>query len=193
MKKFLFILLLSSQFMNAQDSTSKQDSTSFRKNEIRVDVLSLVASSKINLTYERFLNQRFSLGLSTSYADSKKINEDFDEGYRNTIPKYEITPFARYNLSKGLYSFYFAEVFVCANGGDFKEKVRLIDDTGFAYWVSQKSNYSDVAIGGSLGYKIYFQKKIAVELLVGFGKNLIDTDKSPDVISRVGLNVGYRF
>lgn len=193
MKKFLFILLLSSQFMNAQDSTSKQDSTSFRKNEIRVDVLSLVASSKINLTYERFLNQRFSLGLSTSYADSKKINEDFDEGYRNTIPKYEITPFARYNLSKGLYSFYFAEVFVCVNGGDFKETVRLVDGNGNGYYVNQKSNYSDVAIGGSLGYKIYFQKKIAVELLVGFGKNLIDTDKSPDVISRVGLNVGYRF
>lgn len=192
MKKFLFILLLSSQFMNAQDSTSKTDSTDFRKNEVRVNVVSLVAS-KINLTYERFLNPRFSLGLSGSYADSKKLNDDFDEGYRNTVPKYEITPFVRYNLSKGLYSFYFAEVFVCANGGDFKEKVRLIDGNGNGYYENQKSNYSDVALGGSLGYKIYFQKKIAVELLVGFGKNLIDTDKSPDVISRVGLNVGYRF
>ena len=33
----------------------------------------------------------------------------------------------------------------------------------------------------------------AVEFLVGFGVNTIDTEKSPDVFSRVGLSFGYRF
>ncbi|HLF52813.1 DUF3575 domain-containing protein [Flavobacterium sp.] len=187
MKKFFFIALLSFQFMNAQDSTS------IRKNEVRFDVLSLIASSKFNISYERFLNDRFSAGLSTSYANSKKINDDFDEGYRNTMPKYEITPFVRYNLSKGISSFYFAEVFMSANGGDFKESVRLVDENNNGYYVNQKSDYFDLALGGGLGYKMYFKQKFAVEVLVGFGRNLINTDKSPDVLSRVGLNFGYRF
>ncbi|MET0758883.1 MAG: DUF3575 domain-containing protein [Flavobacterium sp.] len=187
MKKLFFIALLSFQFMNAQDTTS------IRKNEVRFDVLSLIASSKVNITYERFLNDRFSAGLSTSYANSKKINDDFDEGYRNTMPKYEITPFVRYNLSKGISSFYFAEVFMSANGGDFKESVRLVDQNNNGYYVNQKSTYFDLALGGGLGYKMYFKEKFAIEFLVGFGRNLINTDKSPDVLSRVGLNFGYRF
>lgn len=187
MKKFIFIALFSTLFMNAQDSTS------IKKNEIRFDALSLITSTKFNVSYERFLNNRFSAGLSTSYANSKKINDDFDEGYRNTIPKYEITPFLRYNLSKGISSFYFAEVFMSANGGDFKETIRLVDENNNGYYVNQKSTYSDLALGGGLGYKMYFKKRFAVEFLVGFGRNLINTDKSPDVISRVGLNFGYRF
>ena len=31
------------------------------------------------------------------------------------------------------------------------------------------------------------------DALVGFGKNLINIDKSPDVMSRVGFNFGYKF
>jgi hypothetical protein len=187
MKKYLFIALLSFQFMNAQDSTS------IRKNEVRFDVLSLVASSKVNISYERFLDKRFSVGISGAYANSKKINDKFDEGYRNTIPKYEINPFVRYKLSNGLSSFYFAEVFMSANGGDFKETVRLVDGNNYGYYVNQKSNYFDLALGGGLGYKMYFKQKFVVEFLVGFGSNLLNRDKSPDVVSRVGLNFGYRF
>lgn len=186
MKKFLFIILLLSQFMSAQDSTLT------RKNEVRFDVLSAVASSKFSISYERFLNKRFSMGLTTSYANSAKINDDFDEGYRNTIPKYEATPFARYILSDGLTRFYFAEIFMSANGGDYKETVRIVDGAN-AYYENQKSTYFDLALGGGLGYKMYFKDKFAVEFLIGFGRNLIDTDKSPDVLSRVGLNFGYRF
>jgi len=187
MRLYVLLALLSFTFMNAQDSTS------VRKNEIRLDVLSLVASSKINISYERFLNDRFSTGVSANYGNSKKTNDNFDNGYRNTIPKYEIVPYLRYNLSKGISSFYFAEIFMSANGGDFKETIRLVDDNNNGYYVNQKSNYFDLAAGGGLGYKIYFKRKFAVEFLVGFGKNLINIDKSPDVISRVGLNFGYRF
>jgi hypothetical protein len=40
---------------------------------------------------------------------------------------------------------------------------------------------------------MYFHESIALEFIVGFGSNLTNRDKSPDVISRVGLNLGYRF
>ena len=61
------------------------------------------------------------------------------------------------------------------------------------YYTTQKSKYTDFGLGGSLGYKMYFHKSIALEFIVGFGSNLTNRDKSPDVISRVGLNLGYRF
>lgn len=192
MKKFLLVLLLGCQFVQAQDSI-RTFKVMQRKNEVRVDVLSLIASSKLNLTYERFLGKSFSVGISGNYADNNKFNDDFDSGNRNTIPKYEIIPFVRYNLSQGAASFYFAEVFVSANGGDFRETVRLNDENNIGYYTIQKSTYSDVAIGAGIGYKFYIKDRVAIEFLVGFGSNLIDKEKSPDVLSRVGLSVGYRF
>jgi hypothetical protein len=192
MKQLLFIALCSIQFANAQDSLSTGDIMN-RKNEIRTDLLSLALQTKFNLSYERFLNQDYSVGVFMGYASSNKIDEDFDSGYRNNSPKYEVNPFVRYNLSKSQTSFYFAEVFVSANGGDFKETVRRIDEVGNAYYVNEKSTYSDFGIGAGLGYKLYFKEQFAVEFEVGFGANLFNTDKSPDTLSRVGLSFGYRF
>lgn len=187
MKKLLFLLLLASQIGTAQEALLLN-----KNNEFRVNALSLIASSKLNISYERFLNKNFSMGLTTSYSDSKKVNDDFDAGYRNTFPKYEIVPFVRYNLSKSLSRFYFAEVFMSANGGDYKQTVRLTEGN-YGYYAIQKDTYFDLALGGGLGYKMYFKEQFAVEFLVGFGTNIIDKNKSPDVISRVGLNFGYRF
>jgi hypothetical protein len=192
MKKILFLALFSIQLMSAQqvpDSTAMLS----RKNEVRTDLLSLVTASRINLSYERFLNNDFSIGVSLGYADSKKLDGDFDAGYRDNLPKYDVTPFVRYNLSKSQTSFYFAEAFVSANGGDFKETVRKIDGNGNGYYANEKSNYSDFGVGGGLGYKLYIHQKFGVELLVAFGTNLFDRDKSPDTLSRVGLSFGYRF
>ncbi|MBF6608605.1 MAG: DUF3575 domain-containing protein [Flavobacterium sp.] len=188
MKKVICILLLLPIFAAAQD-----DPAPIKNNEFRIDVLSIVAFSKLNVSYERFLNKDFSIGVTVGYSDSKKINDDFDSGYRSTLPKYEVLPFVRYNLSKGQQRFYFAEIFASANAGDFRETVRLTNETGNGYYTIQKDDYFDIALGGALGYKMYFNDKFAAEFLVGFGTNLLDRDKSPDVVSRVGLSVGYRF
>lgn len=189
MKKFLLLLLLCGPFVNAQETVAGLAS---KKNEVRVDLLSLVALSKYNLSYERFTNGKFSFGLSANYANSKKVNDDFDEGNRDNAPKFEVTPFVRYRLSESLSRFYFAEVFASANGGDFREIVRKVDNN-VGYYTIEKSDYFDVAIGAGAGYKMYIKEQFAIELMVGFGVNTIDTDKSPDVFSRVGLSFGYRF
>ncbi len=192
MKKILIFAFLYFNFSNAQDTLPKSKLL-HRKNEVRVDVLSLIKDSKLNLTYERFLGKKVSVGISGNSNNSNKINEDFDSGNRNTIPKYEVIPFVRYNFTTSANRYYFIELFAAANGGDFRETILLIDELNNNYYQIQKSQYSDFAIGGSLGYKFYLKERIGVELLVGFGKNLIDTDKSPDILSRVGLSLGYRF
>lgn len=190
MKKWLFMALIAFQFSNAQESSNIFAS---KQNEVKFDVLSAIAFSKIHISYEHFLNKDFSVGISGGFQDSKNAKEDFDKGYDRTLPKYEVTPFVRYSLSHGQKSFYFAEVFVSANGGKYRELQRFVDDAGNGYYDTFEDNYTDVAIGGAVGYKLYIQEKFGIELFLGAGKNLFNTDKSPEVVPRVGLNFGYRF
>lgn len=188
MKKLIALLLLFTALVQAQ-----QSSVESKKNEFRVDVLSAFTSSKASFSYERFFEGDFSVGFNANFSDSKKLNDDFDNGYSNNLPKYEFNPYVRYALSKSKSRYYFAEIFASTNGGDFKEITRVVDGNGIAYYMTKKSKYTDYGLGGSLGYKMYFKDRIALEFLVGFGKNLTNTEKSPDVISRVGINLGYRF
>jgi len=164
-----------------------------KKNEFRVDVLSAIVYTKASLSYERFFANDFSTGFNVNFSNSNKLNEDFDNGYRNNVPKFEFNPYIRYALSKSKSRYYFAEIFGSYNGGDYKEIVRVSGMAQPDYYATQKSKYTDFGLGGSLGYKMYFKDRIALEFIVGFGSNLTNRDKSPDVISRVGLNLGYRF
>ena len=191
MKKLLLILLLCGHFANAQDSI-RVSKLSHRNNELRVNILSLIAFSKINLTYERYFGN-ISAGVTGNYVDSNKVNEDFSSGNRSNNPKYEVTPFVRYNFSAHSKSFYFGEIFAAANGGDFRETKRLTDSSNNGYYSIVQSKYSDLALGASAGYKFYIKERLGIEFLVGFGWNMLDREKSPDVLSRVGLSVGYRF
>ncbi|MGL2964413.1 DUF3575 domain-containing protein [Flavobacterium sp. RSB2_4_14] len=189
MKKLFCLLLLASLATQAQENSI----ISNKKTELRVDVLSAIVYTKLSVSYERFFDNDYSIGINVNYSDSDKLNEDFDNGYRNNVPKYEFNPYVRYALSKSKTRYYFAEIFGSYNGGDYKEIVRLIDENGDAYYATEKSQYTDFGLGGSLGYKMYFHDSFALEVLVGFGSNLFNREKSPDVISRVGINLGYRF
>jgi hypothetical protein len=189
MKKLFSLFLLLTIASNAQESSIITN----KKNEFRIDILSAIAYAKSSVSYERFLDSDYSAGINVNYSNSDKLNEDFDNGYRNNLPKFEINPYVRYALSKSESKYYFAEIFGSYNGGDYKEIVRMVDENGNAFYTTEKSQYTDFGLGGSLGYKMYFHDSFVLELLVGFGSNLFNREKSPDVISRVGINLGYRF
>lgn len=189
MKKIFCLFLLFSLASQAQENAVLAG----KKNEFRVDVLSALVYQKASFSYERFFGKDWSTGFNVNFSNSNKLNDDFDNGYRNNVPKYEFNPYLRYALSKSKSRYYFAEIFGSYNGGDYKEIIRIGDMALPDYYTTKKSTYTDFGLGGSLGYKMYFHDKIALEFIVGFGKNLTNIDKSPDVISRVGLNLGYRF
>ncbi|UPT70732.1 MAG: DUF3187 family protein [Flavobacterium sp. JAD_PAG50586_2] len=192
MKKLFSLFLLFSLALHAQED-NVNTTLAGKKNEFRVDVLSAIVYQKASLSYERFFGKDWSTGLNVNFSNSNKLNDDFDNGYRNNVPKFEVNPYVRYALSKSKSRYYFAEIFGSYNGGDYKEIIRIQNMAMPDYYTTKKSTYTDFGLGGSLGYKMYFKDSIALEFLVGFGSNLTNRDKSPDVISRVGLNLGYRF
>ncbi|RZJ72782.1 hypothetical protein [Flavobacterium sp.] len=193
MKKLLIACLLVSGMAFAQEAENENKApVASKKNEFRVDVLSLIAYGKANISYERFGQGKWSYGLTGSFTVGDKFEKDFDEGFRSTLPKYEVIPYIRYKMSNSDAHYYFIEGFISANGGDFREIERVVDGTN-AYYKISKEGYFSVAPGASIGYKVYFADRVALEFLVGAGFNILDSDKSPDVISRIGLNLGYRF
>lgn len=192
MKKLFCLFLLISLASYAQEN-NVSNAINAKKNEFRVDILSAIVYTKASLSYERFFGKDWSTGFNVNFSNSQKLNDDFDKGYRNNVPKFEFNPYIRYALSKSKSRYYFAEIFGSYNGGDYREIIRMAGMAQPDYYTIKKSKYTDFGLGGSLGYKMYFKEKIAVEFIVGFGSNLVNRDKSPDVISRVGLNLGYRF
>ncbi len=193
MKKLLIACLLVSAATFAQEAENDNKGVvASKKNEFRIDALSLIAYGKANISYERFSDSKWSYGLTGSFTVGDKFEKDFDEGYRSTLPKYEVIPYIRYKMSNSDAHYYFVEGFVSANGGDFREIIRIENGTDAFYKIS-KEGYFSVAPGASVGYKVYFAQSVALEFLVGAGFNILETDKSPDVISRIGLNLGYRF
>lgn len=191
MKKLLLLFLLCFQFIQAQDSIPKSPLYN-KKNEIRIDVLA-TALTRLNFTYERFLDKKYSIGISCVYSNNKKLRDDFEAGNINNFTKYEVIPFVRYNLSQGRRNFYFAEIFANVNGGDYREIVLLTDVANNNYYTVVESNFTDLAMGAAVGYKYYIKDQFGIEFLVGFGSNLFNKTKSLDIVSRVGLGASYRF
>ncbi|WP_313807371.1 hypothetical protein [Flavobacterium sp.] len=195
MKKLFLLALFSVGTVSAQqqqDSTEVVSPIALKKNEVRFDVVSLITETKIHLSYERFLNKDFSVGLSAISAQSSKKKDDFESNFNRTLPEYQIIPYVRYSLSKSQVSYYYVEAFASANGGKFKTQERFVEG-GNGYYQAVENTYFDIALGGAVGYKLYFSDKFAVDLFVGMGKNLLNTDESPELVPRVGGSFGYRF
>jgi hypothetical protein len=174
-------------------SATAQDNEVLNHYEIRTNVLTTISQGNYNLSFEKKTAGSFSYGLSGSITQSAAQSDKFETGNKSNLPVWDITPFVRYKLSKSIKSYYFAEGFSSLNHGKYKSLVRTTDTFSNAIYVVQKERYTDVALGGSIGYKLLFQSKWSLEFLVGFGANVFNTKQSPDVVSRVGLNVGYQF
>lgn len=190
MKIKLFFLLFSVQCIFAQDTTAPELKG---KNEIKFDVLGLIAYNKYQFGYERFFNKGISVGVNYTIADTDQAKKEFTQGNNRTLTEVEINPFLRYNLSKGKKSYYFAEFFTSFNSGKYRELERLVDTNGVGFYNSVEKNYSDVAVGAAVGYKLYIKEVVGIDLFFGAGKNLFQKDQSPSIIPRVGANIGFRF
>ncbi|MFM2266211.1 MAG: hypothetical protein RLZ77_1631 [Bacteroidota bacterium] len=173
-------------------SAAAQDTIQKPAYEIRTNVLSAISQGGYNLSIEKKTSTAFSYGISFTKTLSPSLESKYENGNKSHLPNWDLTPFVRYKFSDSNRSYYFAEAFTAINQGKYKTIIR---NTAAEYAVYQieKGNYIDLALGGSMGYHILIKNNWTAEFLVGFGSNLLQRAKSPDVVSRVGLSIGYQF
>ena len=197
MKKIslIFLVFISlSTYAQSTENTSTDTIVSpilAKKNELKLDVLNLTAFGKLGISYERFLKQDFSIGITGMVFNKKSKNDDFLTDDTRTKIDYQVIPYVRYALSKSATNLYYLEGFINVNGGEYKE-LKTFNNGTADYVLITRNDYNDVALGGAVGYKLYFKESFVLDLTVGLGKNLFQ-ENSPSTVARLGINLGYRF
>ncbi len=146
--------------------------------EVTLDIADALVMKSLEVSYEYYVSDQSSFGVSALFnfegrTSDFRYNEDS-----------MITPFFRHYFTNSRNWNYFGEVFLGINSGEYE--VTLLDDAK-AY-----ENYTDGALGISVGTKYVSNGGFVVSILGGIGRNMF-TDESPSVVPRVGVNLGYRF
>lgn len=170
MKKLIIaFIILTTSFAKAQQG----------KKEISLDIADALILKTIEVNFEYYLKQQYSLGISGLFNLQKR---DSDFRYNEDTM---FTPFLNYYLTTNKNWNYFGQVFVGINSGE--KEVNLNGKKTKVY-----EKYTDGAIGAAIGSKFNTNSGITLSALVGIGRNLF-SDKSPILVPRIGLNVGYQF
>ncbi len=170
MKKLIFVVTLSllTHCLIAQEKEFPQDID--KKNEFKVNGLTLIVLKWVDVSYERLINEESSYGIAVN------LNTDT---YESDL-KYSFTPFYRRYFSGKFARGFFVEGF----GMLFSVREFIVNNSqGF------ETNF---AMGISVGGKFVSKKGFSTELLLGVGRNF-NNNSSYEGIGRIGISVGYRF
>ena len=137
------------------------------ENELRVNALSFLTVSDINIFYEKILNRSSSFGLSMF------INGGDDVG-DITERKFAINPY---------YRFYFFNSKEYGARGFFVE--------GFSSFASLESESLQVSLGMSIGQKWVNTHGFSFELFLGLSRYITDSDN--ELYVPAGVAIGKRF
>jgi len=159
----LSLILLATPIFAQQDS----DDQIIGINELRLNVPATLASFP-EITYERILNDESAIGLSFGISANNNIDYDF--------------------LAVPFYRLYFgnkraAGFFVEPNAAIFSEE-RNDEVVG---------SEIGVGIGLAVGGKFLTRKGWVAELLLGAGRNFLNTDYISEAYPRIGVSIGKRF
>jgi hypothetical protein len=166
MKKILFtIAVITASFTQAQQ-------------ELKLDIFDALALKTIEITYERYIDEQSSFGIS-GLINFEKNSADFRYNEKRAI-----TPFFRHYFTMDSQWNFFGEGFFSLNFGEKEHE--LIEEP------SIYEDYTDGALGIAAGAKYISGKGMTVTLLAGAGRNFF-SDNSPAVVPRIGVNVGWRF
>ena len=166
MKKFLFtIAVLTASFTQAQQ-------------EIKLDIFDALALKTVEVSYERYLDEQSSVGIS-ALLNFEKNSADFRYNEKRSI-----TPFFRHYFTSDSQWNFFGEGFFSYNFGEKKNEI--------IGGPNRYEDYTDGALGVAIGTKYISEKGLTIDIYGGAGRNLF-SDNSPVVVPRVGVNVGWRF
>lgn len=137
------------------------------ENELRINALSFLAATDINIFYERILNR------SSSYGLSIFINGG-DDDIDITNRKFAINPY---------YRFYFYNTKEYGARGTFVE--------AFSSFASLESESLQVSLGMTIGRKLINTRGFSFELFLGLSRYI--TGSNNGVYIPIGIALGKRF
>ena len=206
MKKILFLFLISSLYLSSQtvqkveviksDDQINKLFNEIGNNELKVDLLDLIASTSIDVTYE-------------------KIKETIDLSVQNTSSNwadlFSLTPCYRfYFFNKRDYggAGFFAEIF--SKFSSMRYDVEYYnynsnpDQPGIDYWTFDEEKEFTIALGASIGQKWVNKKGWTFEINFGVGRYLTNnkvesmpgrsvTSLRPTAAIKGGFGIGKRF
>ncbi len=208
MKKVFLLVIAFSNFLIAQEvqkveiiKTDNQISNFFDqlgKNEIKLDLIDIIAYPALDITYEKIKNPYNSFGASLFINFSGEVNADW-------VDNFSLTPFYRfYFFNKKDYggAGFFAEVFSKFSSGKSEYTIYYEDQpSGLPRWESDTISQFDIALGASIGQK--WVNKIGWTFEINFGVGRFITNNQtddyngyynrPEATVKGGLSIGKRF
>lgn len=180
----LCFLLLPGISIAQEDIIQDNDQQELDRDELKINVFNLIAFEFADFSYERLINEEASFGLGLLF----KVGgvDDSDDFYRT----FSLTPYYRRYFSKGYASGFFIEGFGMLNSGE--EEIFDFDEQA-GELVLSGDNYTDFALGISVGGKFISSRGFIAEIYAGIGRNFFNTDISPEIVSRGGISLGFRF
>jgi hypothetical protein len=181
-------LLLVSLFLSlplcqtySQDVTDPIDG----RDEIKMNLLNLIAFKYFDASYERIIDEESSFGVAAL------INLGNDNDIFDYLREFSITPYYRRYFSKGYAKGFFVEGFGMINQSSdefFSDFNEFGEPNGFT-----AEKYTDFAVGVSLGGKFISKRGFVAEVYGGIGRNLLNSDNMVEVVGRGGISLGFRF
>lgn len=147
------------------------------QNEIKIDLFDGLVLKSIEVSYEHFLNEESSLGISAFF----NLDENASFSYNESTM---FTPYFRHHFPSRTNWNLFGEAFVGINSGD--KEIKVDGDSNNTF-----EDYTDAAIGVAIGSKYVSPQGFVIDLYIGLGRNLFDS-VSPSLVPRGGVNIGYR-
>ncbi|MGJ8743055.1 hypothetical protein [Polaribacter sp.] len=152
---------------------------SYAQQEAKLDLADALIFRSLGLSYENYINNESSLGLSLLVNFAKRTEDlRFNEDLM-------ITPYFRHYFSNNHKWNLFGEAFIGINSGKY------IDANSSGSNIIYEK-YTDTALGVVVGTKYISREGFVLDIFAGLGRNFFGTD-SPNLVPRIGLNVGWRF
>ena len=175
---FLCLTFSISKAQDIPDSTDDRD-------EIKLNLLNLVAFKYLDGSYERIIDEESSFGIAALI----NLGEDYDTF--DYLREFSITPYYRRYFSKGYAKGFFVEGFGMLNQSSDQYFSNFDENT--QQFTENNEKYTDFAVGVSLGGKFISKRGFVAEVYGGIGRNLINSDNVVEVVGRGGISLGFRF
>lgn len=181
-------LFISFNTFSQQNDSSKKTEFEYPKlkHELKINAISIIVLSALDITYEHIVNEETSFGVSLFINGGN--GDNIDDEYRT----FSITPYYRNYFTSKYNQGFFIEVFSMYN---------QFNDYDYDYDFDGDNNDNDsprkvdaFALGFAAGGKWVTKKGFVAEISLGFGRNLfLKNNDEFSLVGRGGISIGKRF